>query len=73
MWWQADRALRTITLFDHRECGVHFAGEVKNFDPAKYMDFKEARRRDRFCQMGVAAARMALDQAGAGDHGRQCR
>ena len=53
-----------ITLFDHRECGVHFAGEVKNFDPAKYMDFKEARRRDRFCQMGVAAARMALDQAG---------
>ena len=52
-----------ITLFDHRECGVHFAGEVKNFDPAKYMDFKEARRRDRFCQMGVAAARMALDQA----------
>jgi 3-oxoacyl-[acyl-carrier-protein] synthase II len=52
-----------ITLFDHRECGVHFAGEVKNFDPAKYMDFKEARRCDRFCQLGVAAARMALDQA----------
>jgi beta-ketoacyl-acyl-carrier-protein synthase II len=52
-----------ITLFDHRECGVHFAGEVKNFDPAKYMDFKEARRRDRFCQLGVAAARLALDQA----------
>jgi len=52
-----------ITLFDHSECGVHFAGEVKNFDPAKYMDFKEARRRDRFCQLGVAAAHMALDQA----------
>jgi len=55
--------IATITLFDHRECGVHFAGEVKNFDPARYMDFKEARRRDRFCQMGVAAARQALDQA----------
>ena len=52
-----------ITLFDHSECGVHFAGEVKNFDPAIYMDFKEARRRDRFCQLGVAAAHMALDQA----------
>jgi 3-oxoacyl-[acyl-carrier-protein] synthase II len=52
-----------ITLFDHRECGVHFAGEVKHFDPARYMDFKEARRRDRFCQLGVAAAHMALDQA----------
>ena len=53
-----------ITLFDHTECGVHFAGEVKNFDPAKYMDFKEARRRDRFCQLGVAAAKQALDQSG---------
>jgi 3-oxoacyl-[acyl-carrier-protein] synthase II len=53
-----------ITLFDHSECGVHFAGEVKNFDPAQSMDFKEARRRDRFCQLGVAAAKQALDQSG---------
>lgn len=53
-----------VTLFDHRECGVHIGGEVKGFEPARYMDFKEARRRDRFCQLGVAAARQALDQAG---------
>ncbi len=53
-----------ITLFDHSSCEVHFGGEVKGFDPAKYMDFKEARRRDRFCQMGVAATRQALEQSG---------
>ena len=53
-----------LTLFDHSTCAVHIGGEVKNFDPAKYMDFKEARRRDRFCQLGIAAARQALDQSG---------
>jgi 3-oxoacyl-[acyl-carrier-protein] synthase II len=53
-----------LTLFDHSTCAVHIGGEVKNFDPAKHMDFKEARRRDRFCQLGIAAARQALDQSG---------
>jgi 3-oxoacyl-[acyl-carrier-protein] synthase II len=53
-----------LTLFDHSACTVHIGGEVKNFDPARYMDFKEARRRDRFCQLGVAAAKQALDQSG---------
>lgn len=52
-----------LTLFDHSSCGVHIGGEVKDFDPAKYMDFKEARRRDRFAQLAVAAARQALDHA----------
>ncbi|HTP09792.1 MAG TPA: beta-ketoacyl-ACP synthase II [Anaerolineae bacterium] len=53
-----------LTLFDHSACSVHIGGEVKQFDPANYMDFKEARRRDRFCQLGVAAAKQALDQSG---------
>ncbi len=53
-----------LTLFDHSNCAVHFGGEVKGFDPARYMDFKEARRRDRFCQLAVAAACQALDESG---------
>ena len=37
-----------ITLFDSAALNVHFAAEVKNFQPENYMDPKEARRRDRF-------------------------
>ena len=55
-----------ITLFDTKnwqsEWLVQIACEVKNFDPAQFMDAKEARRRDRFEQFGSAAAREALDR-----------
>ena len=53
-----------ITLFDSSLLNVHFAAEVKNFDPEKYMDAKEARRRDRFEQFGVAAAKDAITSSG---------
>lgn len=57
-----------ITLFDTNsgpsEWNVRIACEVKNFDPAQFMDAKEARRRDRFEQFGVAAAKEALAQSG---------
>ena len=53
-----------ITLFDPALLNVHFAAEVKNFEPEKYMDAKEARRRDRFEQMGVAAAKVAIANSG---------
>jgi 3-oxoacyl-[acyl-carrier-protein] synthase II len=53
-----------ITLFDSAPLNVHFAAEVKNFDPANYMDPKEARRRDRFEQFGAAAASDALANSG---------
>jgi 3-oxoacyl-[acyl-carrier-protein] synthase II len=53
-----------ITLFDSAPLNVHFAAEVKNFDPGNYMDPKEARRRDRFEQFGAAAARDALANSG---------
>ena len=53
-----------ITLFDSATLNVHFAAEVKNFEPEEYMDPKEARRRDRFEQLGAAAAKMALENSG---------
>jgi beta-ketoacyl-acyl-carrier-protein synthase II len=53
-----------ITLFDPAPLNVHFAAEVKNFVPERYMDAKEARRRDRFEQLGIAAARDALTNSG---------
>lgn len=53
-----------ITLFDPGPLNVHFAAEVKNFAPENYMDAKEARRRDRFEQLGVAAAKDAIESSG---------
>ncbi|MCR5062794.1 MAG: beta-ketoacyl-ACP synthase II [Treponema sp.] len=53
-----------ITLFDASVNKVHYAAEVKNFDPALYMDSKDARKMARFTQFGVAAAKMALDDSG---------
>ena len=53
-----------ITLFDPSALNVHFAAEVKGFEPDRYMDAKEARRRDRFEQLGVAAAQEALASSG---------
>lgn len=53
-----------ITNFDATEFPCRIAGEVKNFVAKKYMDFKEARRMSRASQLAVAAARMALDDAG---------
>ena len=53
-----------ITLFDASPLGVHFAAEAKGFEPDKYMDGKEARRRDRFEQLGTAAAKEAIQSSG---------
>ena len=53
-----------ITLFDASINKVHYAAEVKDFDPAKYMDSKDARKMARFTQFGVAAAKMALEDSG---------
>jgi 3-oxoacyl-[acyl-carrier-protein] synthase II len=43
---------------------VTFAGQVCNWDPAKIMDFREARRIDRFSQLGIGAAIEAVAHSG---------
>lgn len=53
-----------ITSFDSSEFAVHFACELKDFDPTKWIDHKKARRMDRFAQMIIAAARMAEQDSG---------
>jgi 3-oxoacyl-[acyl-carrier-protein] synthase II len=52
-----------ITLFDPAPLNVKIAGEVKGFDPAQFMEGKEARRRDRFAQFAIAASVQAVRQA----------
>ena len=53
-----------ITLFDPSDFLVKVACEVKNFDPADFIPAREARRMDRYEQMGLAAANEALAQSG---------
>ncbi len=52
-----------ITQFDPTGLPVTIAGEVKEFDPAKYMSFKEARRMSRASQLALSAAVMAVEDA----------
>lgn len=52
-----------ITQFDPTGLPVTIAGEVKEFDPGKYMSFKEARRMSRASQLALAAAVMAVEDA----------
>jgi 3-oxoacyl-[acyl-carrier-protein] synthase II len=49
-----------ITLFDCSRHPTRFACEVKNFDPLVFSDKKEARKMDRFIQLGVAASEYAI-------------
>src|SRR3954470_23607767 len=53
-----------ITQFDSSDYFVHFACEVKDFDPSQYIDRKQARRMDRFAQLILAAARQAEQDSG---------
>ncbi len=52
-----------ITLFDPSKHACQIAGEVKGFDPHKYMERKEAKRMDRFSQLAVAASKEAITNA----------
>jgi 3-oxoacyl-[acyl-carrier-protein] synthase II len=53
-----------ITHFDTSDYDVHFACELKDFDPTVWIDRKQARRMDRFAQMALSAARMAEADSG---------
>lgn len=53
-----------ITKFDASKHDSQVAAEVKNFDPAAFIDKKEAKRMDRFVQYAIAASEMAMKDSG---------
>ena len=53
-----------ITQFDATKFRTRFACELKNFDPLKFLDRKEARKLDRFTQTALAVSDEALADAG---------
>lgn len=56
--------IRQITSFDATSYDCQIAGEISDFDPADFMPAQTARRIDRFAQFGLAAARLAVNDAG---------
>jgi 3-oxoacyl-[acyl-carrier-protein] synthase II len=62
----AESGAAEITQFDHSSpaYNVHFACELKDFDPTAWIDRKAARRMDRFSQMILASARQAETDSG---------
>ncbi|WP_291322023.1 beta-ketoacyl-ACP synthase II [Desulfonatronospira sp.] len=53
-----------LTRFDCTGFPSRIAAQVKDFDPTSYMSAKEAKRMDRFCHLGVAGARMLIQDSG---------
>ncbi len=53
-----------ITHFDTEGFKATLAAEVKDFEPTDYIEKKEARKMDRFCQFALAAACQAMEQSG---------
>ncbi len=53
-----------ITSFDTSDLKVHLAGTVKNFEPEKYIEKRELRKLDIYCQYAIAAALQAVDDSG---------
>lgn len=66
--WQGVLAGRSgiapITLFDASAYAVRFAGEVKAFDPLRWLDKKDLKKCGRFIQFALAGTTMAMDESG---------
>ncbi|MFQ5828273.1 MAG: beta-ketoacyl-ACP synthase II [Candidatus Methylomirabilia bacterium] len=60
---RGESGIGPITKFDSSDLPTRIAGEVKNFDPLKWVDKKEARRLDPYLQYAIACATMALEDA----------
>ncbi len=52
-----------IKAFDTDDFKVKLAAEVRNFNPENYMDKKDTKRMDRYCQFALAAAKEAMDKS----------
>ncbi|MBQ1507318.1 MAG: beta-ketoacyl-ACP synthase II [Ruminococcus sp.] len=55
--------IEEISAFDTSDLKVHIAGTVKDFQPEKYFEKREAKKLDIFCQYAIAAAQEAVDDS----------
>ena len=61
---QGRSAIGPIEQLDTTAFKVKFGGEVKGFDPERYLDPKSARRMDRFTQFALVASQSAVKDSG---------
>jgi 3-oxoacyl-[acyl-carrier-protein] synthase II len=61
---QGKSGVTEIEGYDTSRHRVHFAAQVKNFDPSLYMDRKEIRRNDPYEHLAITTSKQALEQAG---------
>src|ERR1044071_5388611 len=59
-----ESGISRITKFDPAAYDSQIAGEVKDFDPAQFIEKKEIKKMDTFIHYAVGAAQMAVDDAG---------
>ena len=66
--WQAllrgESGIATLSRFDVSRHATRFGGEVKDFDPLRFVDRKEVRKMGLFTQFAMAAAQLAVEDAG---------
>ena len=61
---RGESGIAPIQLFDASRFSCRFAGEVKGFEPEKYIDRKDIKKMGRFIQFAMAAAEFAITQSG---------
>ena len=76
-FWQSlatgKSGIKRVTRFDVSSYPSQTAGEVDNFDPTNYIDPKTAKRMDRFSQLAVGCAKMAVEDAKLEINDSNCR
>lgn len=60
--------IKKIELFDVEKFSAQIAGEITNFEASMVMDGKEAKKADRFIQLGLKAAAEAMEDANLPDN-----
>jgi len=61
---EGKNGITTVTKFDTTDFSTKVAAQIVDFDPSAYIDKKEAKRMDLFCQYAIVAAQQAIDMAG---------